>query len=161
MFKRLLITGFLLLAAASMQSSIFAQSAADIKVSGAFKPDKIKKGRAVQASVTMEIPQGLHVQSNKPLDKFLIPTKLDVEAPREIKVGTISYPRAITRQLGFSTKPVAVYEYKAVIRFNVTVPANYGGSSVELKGSLRFQACNNDSCFPPQTREVKLSLNLE
>jgi len=161
MFKRILITAFLLLAAATMQSPIFAQSAADIKVSGAFKPDKIKKGRAVQASVTLDIPQGLHVQSNKPLDKFLIPTKLDVEAPREIKVGTISYPRAITRQLGFSTKPVAVYEYKAVIRFNVTVPANYSGSSVELKGNLRFQACNNDSCFPPQTREVKLSLNLE
>ncbi len=161
MFKRLLITGLLLLAPATMQSSIFAQSAADIKVNGEFKPDKIKKGRAVQASVIIEIPKGLHVQSSKPLDKFLIPTKLDVEAPQGIKVGAISYPRAITRQLGFSTKPVAVYENKAVIRFNVTVPANYGGSSFELKGNLRFQACNNDSCFPPQTREVKLWLNLE
>ena len=161
MFKRLLGTGLLLLVPASMQSSTLPQSAADIKVSGEFKPDKIKKGRAVQASVLMEIPKDLHVQSSKPMDKFLIPTKLEVQAPQGIKVGAVVYPRAITRVLGFSSKPVAVYEGKAIIRFNVTVPSNYSGSSAEIKGNLRFQACNNDSCFPPQTREVKLFLNLE
>ena len=161
MFMRLVITGLLLLALAPFYSSSFAQSAADIKVNGEIKPDKTKKGRTVQASVIVEIPPGLHVQSNKPLDKFLIPTKLEVDVPRELKVGTISYPRPVTRVLGFSTKPVAVYENKAVIRFNLTIPANYSGSSTELRANLRFQACNNDSCFPPQTRPVKLWLNIE
>jgi len=161
MFKRLIVTGLLLLVPASIQSSTLPQSASDIKVSGELTPDKIKKGRSVRASVVMEIPQSLHVQSNKPLDKFLIATKLEVQAPQGLKVGPITYPRAITRRLGFSTQPVAVYEGKAVMRFNVTVPANYDGSSTELRGNLRFQACNNDSCFPPQVREVKLFLNLE
>lgn len=109
----------------------------------------------------MEIPSGLHVQSSKPLDKYLIATKLDVETPSGMKVGPISYPRAVMRNLKFSKDAVAVYEGRATIRFNLTVPANYSGSSSEIKGKLRFQACNDESCFPPVTREVKMWLNVE
>ena len=137
------------------------QSASDINVSGSLAPDKIKKGRIVRASVVMDIPDGLHVQSNKPLDKFLVATKLDVETPPGMQVGPISYPRPLMRKLKFSKGAVAVYEGRATLRFNVTVPANYSGGSGEIKGKLRFQACNDESCFPPVTREVKMWLNVE
>ena len=137
------------------------QSASDINVSGSLAPDKIKKGRIVRASVVMDIPDGLHVQSNKPLDKFLVATKLDVETPPGMRVGPISYPRPLMRKLKFSKGAVAVYEGRATLRFNVTVPANYSGGSGEIKGKLRFQACNDESCFPPVTREVKMWLNVE
>ena len=138
-----------------------AQSASDVNVSGSLAPDKIKKGRVVRGTVTIDIPAGLHVQSNRPLDKFLVATKLDLETPSGMKVGPVSYPRALMRNLKFSKTAVAVFEGRAVLRFNVTVPANYNGSSGEIKGKLRFQACNDDSCFPPQTREVKMWLNVE
>ena len=137
------------------------QSSGDIKVSGSLAPDKVKKGRIARASVVMDIPSGLHVQSSKPLDKFLVATKLDVETPSGMKVGPISYPRAVMRKLKFSKGMVAVYEGKAMIRFNVTVPANYSSGSGDIKGKLRFQACNDDACFPPVTREVKMWLNVE
>src|SRR5215216_1408815 len=137
------------------------QSSSDVNVSGSIAPDKAKKGRTVRATVVMDIPSGLHVQSNKPLDKFLVPTKLDVETPSGMKVGPISYPRALMRKLKFSKGAVAVFEGKAVLRFNVTVPANYSGGSGDIKGKLRFQACNDESCFPPVTREVKMWLNVE
>lgn len=137
------------------------QSSKDITVSGSVAPDKVKKGRITRASVVMDIPSGLHVQSSKPLDKFLVATKLDVETPSGMRVGTITYPRPVMRRLKFSKSAVAVYEGRAVIRFNVTVPANYSGGSGEIKGKLRFQACNDESCFPPLTREVKMWLNVE
>src|SRR5215212_438019 len=137
------------------------QSAGDVNVSGSLAPDKIKKGRIVRASVVMDIPNGLHVQSSKPLDKFLVATKLDVETPSGMQVGPISYPRALMRKLKFSKGAVAVYEGRAIVRFNVTVPANYSGGSGDIKGKLRFQACNDESCFPPVTREVKMWLNVE
>ena len=76
-------------------SSAAAQSASDVNVSGSVAPDKVKKGRVTRASVVMDIPSGLHVQSNKPLDKFLVATKLDVETPSGMQVGPISYPRAV------------------------------------------------------------------
>ena len=144
-----------------LPAALYAQSSEDVKVNGSFTPDKTKKGRVVKGSVVMEIPSGLHVQSSKPLDKYLIATKLDVETPSGMKVGPISYPRAVMRNLKFSKGAVAVYEGRATIRFNLTVPANYSGSSGEIKGKLRFQACNDESCFPPVTREVKMWLNVE
>jgi len=140
---------------------LYAQSASDVNVSGSIAPDKIKKDRTVRASVVIDIPKGLHVQSSKPLDKFLIATKLDVETPSGMQAGPVSYPRPLMRNLKFSKGAVAVYEGRAMLRFNVTVPANYSGSSGEIKGKLRFQACNDESCFPPVTREVKMWLNVE
>ena len=162
MIKKLtLLIVILLLPATFYSKPVPPQSASDINVSGSVAPDKIKKGRVVRASVVMDIPSGLHVQSNKPLDKFLVATKLDVEAPSGMNVGPITYPRALMRKLKFSKNTVAVYEGKSMIRFNVTVPANYSGGSGEIKGKLRFQACNDESCFPPITREVKMWLNVE
>ena len=151
----------LLLIPATLYSKPAPQNSSDINISGAVAPEKIKKGRSVRATVTMDIPHGLHVQSSKPLDKFLVATKLDVETPSGMSVGPISYPRPLMRKLKFSKGNVAVYEGKAMIRFNVTVPANYSGGSGEIKGKLRFQACNDESCFPPVTREVKMWLNVE
>ncbi|HEY3581524.1 MAG TPA: protein-disulfide reductase DsbD N-terminal domain-containing protein [Pyrinomonadaceae bacterium] len=144
-----------------LPATLYAQSASDVNVSGSIAPDKIKKGRVVRGTVTIDIPSGLHVQSNRPLDKYLVATKLDLETPSGMKAGPVAYPRAVMRNLKFSKGAVAVFEGRAVLRFNVTVPANYNGSSGEIKGKLRFQACNDDSCFPPQTREVKMWLNVE
>ncbi|HEX7773723.1 MAG TPA: protein-disulfide reductase DsbD domain-containing protein [Pyrinomonadaceae bacterium] len=159
--SRILALIVLLIIPATLYSKPAPQNSSDINVSGAVAPDKIKKGRSVRATVTMDIPHGLHVQSNKPLDKFLVATKLDVETPSGMSVGPISYPRPLMRKLKFSKGNVAVYEGKAMIRFNVTVPASYSGGSGEIKGKLRFQACNDESCFPPVTREVKMWLNVE
>jgi thioredoxin:protein disulfide reductase len=160
MFRVLPLIAILLIPA-TFYSSPAPQSSADVNVSGSIAPDKVKKGRTVRATVVMDIPAGLHVQSNKPLDKFLIATKLDIETPSGMKVGPVSYPRALMRKLKFSKSMVAVYEGKAMLRFNVTVPAGYSGGSGDIKGKLRFQACNDESCFPPVTREVKMWLNVE
>ena len=151
----------LLLVPATLYSSPVLQSANDVKVSGWASPDKTRRGRSVQGNVVMEIPSGLHVQSSRPLDKFLIPTKLEIEAPQGVKVSAPIYPRAVMRNLKFSKGKVAVYEGRAQIRFNVAIPANFNGNSAELKGRLRFQACNDESCFAPVTREVKIWVNLE
>src|SRR5215204_1096710 len=158
---RILSLIVILLIPVTFYSSPIPQSSSDVNISGSIAPDKVKKGRTVRASVVMDIPSGLHVQSSKPLDKFLVATKLDVETPSGMKVGPVSYPRALMRKLKFSKAMVAVYEGRAVVRFNVTVSANYSGGSGEIKGKLRFQACNDESCFPPVTREVKMWLNVE
>jgi thiol:disulfide interchange protein DsbD len=141
--------------------TLYAQSASDVNVNGSIAPDKTRKGRTVRVTVVMEIPSGLHVQSNRPLDKYLVATKLDIETPPGMNVGPVTYPRPVMRNLKFSKGAVSVFEGRAMIRFTVTVPQNYSGSSGEIKGKLRFQACNDESCFPPVTREVKMWLNVE
>lgn len=161
LLSKLFLLMAVLVIPATLYSTPLPQSAADVTVSGSIAPDKTKKGRTVNANVVMEIPHGLHVQSNKPLDKFLIATRLDVETPTGIRAGAVTYPRAVMRSLKFSKNKVAVYEGRTSIRFPVTVQANYAGGAAEIRGKLRFQACNDEACFPPVTREVKMWVNVE
>jgi len=160
-FRLLLLIVMVLLPVSLYSTTPMPQSAADVQVSGAIKPDKLKKSRTAQGTVVLDIPASLHVQSNKPADKFLVPTKLDVEAPQGMKVGPVMYPRPFVRKLKFSKNAVMVFEGRALFHFNVTVPANYSGSSGEIRGKIRFQACNEEACFPPVTREVKMWVNVE
>lgn len=137
------------------------QSAPNIGVSGSMSADSVRKGRSAQAVVVMDIPSGFHVHSNRPLEKFLIATQLQVEAPKGVKVGAVVYPRALLRNLKFSKSKVAVYEGRTPMRFNVTVPASFGSDSVELKARLRYQSCNDEVCFPPQTREITIPVKVK
>lgn len=137
------------------------QTAPHINVSASFSNNKVNRGRSVRATVVMDIPGGYHVNSNRPLEKFLIPTQLKVDAPDGIRVGAVIYPRAVLRKFKFSKSNVSVYEGRAIMRFNVTVPAAVSTGSKELKLRLRYQSCNDEVCFPPQSKELSLWLNVE
>jgi DsbC/DsbD-like thiol-disulfide interchange protein len=151
----------LLLVVASFLATAAPQSAPNIPVNGSLVSDKTQRGRMVQGTIVMDIPSGYHANSNRPLEKFLIPTQLQIEAPNGILVGPIVYPRPLLRSLKFSKSKVSVFEGRTIMRFNLTVPRSFNGNSAELKARLRFQSCNDDLCFPPQTREVKLWLTIE
>jgi len=133
----------------------------NISINGNISPAKTGRGRTVKATVVIDIPHGYHVHSNRPLEKFLIATKLDVEAPKGIRVGPVTYPRALLRNFKFSKNRVAVYEGRVVMRFNVTVPPDFAGGSAEIKAKVRLQSCNDEVCFPPQTKETKLWLTVQ
>jgi DsbC/DsbD-like thiol-disulfide interchange protein len=156
---KLCLTATLALAAGSYAVSA-PQSAPNIGVNGYFSSDKAQRGRTIQAAVVMEIPSGYHVNSNHPLDQYLIATQLRIEAPPGIKVGPILYPRAALRAFKFSESKMSVYEGRTILRFNLTVPAGFAAGSVELKAHLRYQSCNEEVCFPPQTREVSLPIDV-
>lgn len=132
------------------------QSAPNIGVNGYASTDKVQRGRIVQVAVVMDIPNGYHVNSNRPLESFLKATQLKVEAPGGVRVGPVAYPRALLRKFSFSNDRLSVYEGRVVLRFNVTVPASFGGGSMELKAKLNYQSCSDALCFPPQSREVKV-----
>ena len=161
LITKLAITTALLLLPANFFIVAAPQSAPNIPVTGSLSPNKVARGRTAQGTIVMDVPSGYHVNSNRPLERFLIATQLTVEAPNGVRVGPVTYPRALLRSLKFSKSKVSVFEGRTSMRFSVTVPRNFSGNSAELKARLRFQSCNDDTCFPPQTREVKLWLNVE
>jgi DsbC/DsbD-like thiol-disulfide interchange protein len=135
-----------------------ARAQADIGLNGFFATDKAQRGRTVQAAIVVDIPGGYHVNSNRPLGKYAIPTVLKIEAPGGVRISAVSYPRANVRRFSFSNEQLAVYEGRAVLRFNVTIPANFDEGVTELRARLKYQSCTDDTCFPPETREVKMPI---
>ena len=140
--------------------AVAAAQAPNIGVNGYFATDKAQKGRAVQAAVVIDIPSGYHINSSRPLESFLIPTSLKVEASSGVRVGAVMYPRAALRKFKFSQKQLSVYENKVILRFNVTVPANYSGGSIDLKARLRLQSCNDEVCFPPKNFDQNMRIEV-
>jgi len=140
--------------------AVAAAQAPNIGVNGYFATDKAQKGRAVQAAVVIDIPSGYHINSSRPLESFLIPTSLKVDAPGGVRVGAVMYPRAALRKFKFSQKQLSVYENKVILRFNVTVPTNYSGGSIDLKARLRLQSCNDEVCFPPRNFDQNMRIEV-
>lgn len=137
------------------------QSPPNIAVTASLSADKVQRGRTVKGTVVLDIPGGFHVNSSRPLEKFLIPTQLKLDPQNGIRVSAVSYPRAVLRKFKFSKNRVSVYEGRATMSFNVTVPANASSGATELKGRVRYQSCNDELCFPPQSRDVSLWLNVQ
>ncbi|HEX8501998.1 MAG TPA: protein-disulfide reductase DsbD domain-containing protein [Pyrinomonadaceae bacterium] len=133
----------------------------NIAVNGFFSVEPAQQGSTFQAAVVMEIPRGLHVNSNKPLGKYAVPTVVKVDAPKGLRVTPVSYPRGTVRTFRFggaSEDRLAVYEGRTIFRFNVSVPADAEQGVARLRVSVRFQSCNDEVCFPPATREMVLPI---
>jgi DsbC/DsbD-like thiol-disulfide interchange protein len=151
---------FIFLFAFIFAAGAFASSASAQSITGSIGNGTVRRGAATRATVVLNIPGGLHVNSNRPNNEYAIPTVVTVTS-REARVSAVSYPRGVSKKFSFSDQPISVYEGRPSFNFNVTVPANFKGNVVRVRAVVRYQACNDEACFPPRTREVTLSARVE
>jgi DsbC/DsbD-like thiol-disulfide interchange protein len=119
----------------------------------------ITKGKAAHGSVTISIPAGLHVNSNRPSSQYAIATTVKLNASG-IKLGAVSYPRGTNRKFEFTETPINVYEGTVKFPFTVTVPANFAGDTVHIRATVKYQACTNEVCYPPKSKEITITAKI-
>lgn len=142
----------ILVAAAFAAGEASAQSVSlDIGKGGA------SKGKTSRAYVVMDIPNGLHVNSNKPRSEYAIPTRVTVSA-EGATTGAVSYPAGKVKKFSFSDNPISVYEGRVVFPFNVTVPRGFSGERLRIRAQVRFQACTDEVCYAPRTETVYMNV---
>lgn len=118
-----------------------------------------KAGATVAVPLAVHVDEGFHVNSNKPLDEFLIPLRLTWNAD-VLENGKIDFPQAHTAKLPFSSKAVSIFSgsFKILSSFKVRRDANAG--SATITGKLRYQACGDRECLPPKTVDVSFSMDI-
>jgi thiol:disulfide interchange protein DsbD len=117
-----------------------------VKLTGAI--DK-RAGNDVHGVVTATIESGWHINSNKPLDEFVIPTALSFDGADLVSA---QYPAHTVRSFKFSgDQKLAVYEGTIQIGFDAKLK-----SDEPLKGKLHYQSCNDNVCLPPRDAEVTI-----
>lgn len=146
-----LFTAFILTAGALVEAD--AQT-----VSGSI--GAVKRGGATKGAIVLSIPGGLHVNSNRPNSQYAIPTVVRLSAVGA-KIGAVSYPRGVNRKFGFSEDTINVYEGRTAFSFNLTVPANFKGNVVRVRAVVRYQACTDEVCYPPKSREITLTAKIQ
>lgn len=155
MNNKLLRSGFLafIILTVGYLSNVSAQN---ISVSGSIGNGTVTRGTATRATVTLNIPGGLHTNSSRPGGEYAIPTTVRASS-KDAKIGGVSYPRGVNRKFEFSERPLNVYEGRVRFTFNVTVPATFRGRTVKVNVSVRYQACTNEVCYAPKTKQVTLT----
>ena len=120
----------------------------------------VKRGGSTKGTITLSIPGGLHVNSSRPNSQYAIPTVVRVTAAGA-KVGGVSYPRGKNRKFEFSEDTINVYEGSTSFGFNLTVPANFKGNAVKVRAVVRYQACTDEVCYAPKSKEVTLTAKVQ
>jgi hypothetical protein len=122
----------------------------------------VKRGATATVKVTATLSSGFHLNSHTPAEDFLIPLTLKwTPAPGTVEAGEVAYPKPEIMKLPFQEKPLSVLTGKFELSTPLKAPGNAGVGPTTVVGKLRYQACNDKSCFPPKTIEVKVPVEVQ
>jgi len=119
------------------------------------------RGRATSVELRFRVGSGFHINSNKPAAEYLIPTTLKLDVPTDIVVGKISYPPG--KQMSFAFAPdekLSVYSGEFDLSVQVRPLASVLPGKYEIRGRLRYQACDNAACYPPKQLPLKFEVKV-
>jgi thiol:disulfide interchange protein DsbD len=118
--------------------------------------DAVRPGETFKAAVILKIMAGYHINDNAPLDEFLIPTALTIDDNPDFEVVEILYPKGRRARFAYSEAELVVYEGEVVLGALLKAKAGVPAGTKSLKGTLSYQACNNESCLPPKELPVEI-----
>jgi len=122
---------------------------------------EVKPGAGTQIALQVVVKPGYHVQANPVENASLIPITLKVDAAGSVSVGEPLYPAPKRLRLPGDSQDLVVYDGTFVIALPVKVGRNAtGGTTVTLKGSLRYQACDDSHCLFPVALPVTLAVTV-
>jgi thiol:disulfide interchange protein DsbD len=157
----------LIFAAAGSATALGQAGEVSINSQWFFATDAAHPGKVAHAAVRISLESNFHVQSNKPLDEFLVPTVLTVTpppgsggGPPGVTVREIVYPHAVTFTVKGFDEPLSVFEHSFVIGIALDVAADVKPGTYPIKAELQYQACDDKTCLAPTTLELNAELTV-
>ena len=103
---------------------------------------------------------GLHVNSNEPLESFLIPTVLTLEPPEGIVLDGVAWPTPVLLEQQGAEQPLAVFEEHFVLGAALRLAGDLEPGTYPVGGSLRYQACDDRMCYLPTRVPVRFDVTV-
>jgi hypothetical protein len=114
----------------------------------------VKAGSEQVVELRFRVDPGYHINSHSPMDDLLIPTTLKF-LPGTVKVVGTEYPKGEIIKLIGSGEGLDVYQGEFKVQLKVVAPRGFS----TMMGTVKYQACDNEACFPPKTLAVKVAVN--
>ncbi len=115
--------------------------------------------KATTVQLRFRVRNGYHINSHHPKSDLLIPTTIKLAPPSDIMAGRITYPPG--QEIAFPFSPaekLSVYAGEFAIKALLTTTRVATPGKFTVHGELRYQACNDNACFPP--RAIPLQFNV-
>ncbi len=127
----------------------------------------IRQGIIRRLVVRCELDPGMHIYG-EPVPEGMVPTSLTLSGPDGLEFGEPELPPTETLHLESmgielpvwsGTVDLVVPFYPTGVLASETRPLDQ--DSVEIEVTVRYQACNDDVCYPPTSETLTLKLALD
>ena len=124
-------------------------------------PVEINSGGTGEVSLRLTIQSGYHVNANPPTFPYLIATELAIS----LRSWSFRWPSFVSAadhaKFAFSEKPLAVYEGNVEIQATLNAEKSAKKGQHSVAATLRVQACDDQVCYPPGTRELEIPVTIK
>ena len=135
-----LATGILVLAAQAPGQAQLARVRADL--TPLVESETVAAGNDLRVALRIRLPEGYHVNSNKPRDELLIPIELVVVPPSGVSVSELVYPTPTDLKQRGAEQPLSVFEREFTIGVAMNVAAGAAVGDLTIPAKLHYQACD-------------------
>jgi hypothetical protein len=119
----------------------------------AAEPQTVPAGKRGVLELRFHMVRGYHVNSHTPKSQLLIPTALTLQPANGVTASPPEYPTG--QPFSFSFDPTDKLDvYAGDFTIKLPVVATAGAHTVDA--SLKYQACDHASCYPPRTLPVQV-----
>jgi thiol:disulfide interchange protein DsbD len=107
------------------------------------------------------IAAGWHAYSNPPTLDYNIPTRVTIHGGAGLTAAAPVYPAGRPVKFATDDKPISVYDGTIEVVVPVTAAATAASGRQALKGSVEYQACNDQTCLMPASVPFTLEVTVE
>jgi hypothetical protein len=125
------------------------------------QPVELAAGSSGEAQVRLTIQSGYHINANPPTYPYLIATALEFLPADGISLGSVTYPKPVSKKFVFAEKPLAVYEGETEVKATLKADKSAKQGQHSLKAKLRIQACDEQVCYPPGTLDLMIPVTIK
>jgi len=118
-------------------------------------------GHTTPVQFRFRVKDGFHINSNQPTTPELIPTSLGFMPPPDLVIAKVQYPAGQLTSFPFDpTQKLSVYSGDVIIKA-VIIPQRHAPSGTyTVHGEFKYQACDNNACYPPRKLPVQFDLKV-
>jgi thiol:disulfide interchange protein len=129
------------------------------KLSTSLNPAEVQQGQDAEIQIVVDIDEGLHAQSNKPLSDNLIPFEVKLDANDSLTIGEAIFPEPEIHEYPALGK-LSVYTGRVTIRVPINVKASMPPGPLKITGRAIYQICNDKMCFQPERPKFTIDANV-
>jgi hypothetical protein len=121
----------------------------------------VKGKQPAPVEFTFHVQNGYHINSNQPSSEELIPTQLHFSLPGDLVIGRVQYPAGKMTSFPFDpTQKLSVYSGDVTIKALVLAQSDASLGAHTVHAELRYQACDNNSCYPPKKLPIEFDVKI-
>jgi cytochrome c biogenesis protein CcdA len=115
-------------------------------------------GETVRGALRVQLPEGLHVQSDQPRDPLLIPTVVGIDPPEGVRAVEAVFPEPF--EFLVLDDALDVFEHDFSIGVAFVVADDVPSGPLVVPARVQYQACNDSVCFPPVRVDLSWTLDV-